>query len=87
MPVKTYPLYIDGEFVAPEASATLDVIDPSSIGVIPAFPTPVPPYVEAPRGGYKQSGIGRELGEWGVEEYLDVKQVHINLSEQPIGWY
>ena len=38
-------------------------------------------------GGYKQSGIGRELGKWGVEEYLHVKQVHINLSEQPIGWY
>ena len=46
-----------------------------------------PTYVEAPWGGYKQSGIGRELGKWGVEEYLHVKQVHINLSEQPIGWY
>jgi aldehyde dehydrogenase (NAD+) len=38
-------------------------------------------------GGYKQSGIGRELGKWGVEEYLHIKQVYINLSEQPIGWY
>jgi betaine-aldehyde dehydrogenase len=46
-----------------------------------------PTYVEAPWGGYKQSGIGRELGTWGVEEYLNVKQVHINLSEDPIGWY
>jgi betaine-aldehyde dehydrogenase len=46
-----------------------------------------PTYVEAPWGGYKQSGIGRELGKWGVEEYLHVKQVHINLSEQRIGWY
>jgi len=46
-----------------------------------------PTYVEAPWGGYKQSGIGRELGKWGVEEYLNVKQVFINLSEQPIGWY
>jgi betaine-aldehyde dehydrogenase len=46
-----------------------------------------PTYVEAPWGGYKQSGIGRELGVWGVEEYLHVKQVHINLNEQPIGWY
>jgi betaine-aldehyde dehydrogenase len=46
-----------------------------------------PTYVEAPWGGYKQSGIGRELGKWGVDEYLNVKQVFINLSEQPIGWY
>ena len=46
-----------------------------------------PTFVEAPWGGYKQSGIGRELGKWGVEEYLQVKQVHINLDEKPIGWY
>jgi betaine-aldehyde dehydrogenase len=46
-----------------------------------------PTYVEAPWGGYKMSGIGRELGPWGVEEYLQVKQVHVNLNEAPIGWY
>ncbi len=46
-----------------------------------------PTYVEAPWGGYKQSGFGRELGRWGIEEYLETKQVYINLNEQPIGWY
>jgi betaine-aldehyde dehydrogenase len=46
-----------------------------------------PTHVEAPWGGYKQSGFGRELGPWGIEEYLETKQVHINLNEQPIGWY
>src|SRR5258707_454814 len=46
-----------------------------------------PTYVEAPWGGYKQSGFGRELGPWGIEEYLETKQVYINLNEAPIGWY
>jgi len=46
-----------------------------------------PTYVEAPWGGYKQSGFGRELGPGGIEEYIETKQVHINLNEQPIGWY
>ena len=40
-----------------------------------------------PWGGYKASGFGRELGHWGVEEYLETKQVFINLDEKPIGWY
>jgi len=46
-----------------------------------------PTYVEAPWGGYKQSGFGRELGRWGMDEYLETKQVYINLNEDPIGWY
>src|SRR5258706_15885729 len=46
-----------------------------------------PTYVEAPWGGYKQSGFGRELGPWGIEEYLEAKPVYINLNEAPIGWY
>jgi betaine-aldehyde dehydrogenase len=46
-----------------------------------------PTYVELPWGGMMGSGFGRELGRWGIEEYLEVKQVHINLNEQPIGWY
>jgi betaine-aldehyde dehydrogenase len=46
-----------------------------------------PTYVEAPWGGYKQSGFGRELGVHGIDEYLETKQVYINLNEQPIGWY
>jgi betaine-aldehyde dehydrogenase len=46
-----------------------------------------PTFNELPWGGYKQSGIGRELGLYGIEEYLETKQVNINLDEAPIGWY
>jgi betaine-aldehyde dehydrogenase len=46
-----------------------------------------PTYNEAPWGGYKQSGIGRELGTFGYEEYTEVKQININLQVEPIGWF
>jgi len=46
-----------------------------------------PTYVEAPWGGMKMSGVGRELGLHGVDGYLEAKQVHINLNERPMGWY
>jgi betaine-aldehyde dehydrogenase len=46
-----------------------------------------PTFVESPWGGYKQSGTGRELGHYGIENFLETKQVHINLTEGPIGWY
>jgi betaine-aldehyde dehydrogenase len=46
-----------------------------------------PAPVEAPWGGYKQSGFGRELGPHGLDEYLEVKHVYINLDDRPIGWY
>jgi betaine-aldehyde dehydrogenase len=46
-----------------------------------------PTFSEAPWGGYKQSGIGRELGRWGLENYLEVKQVTRYRSAQPWGWY
>ncbi|MBI5211358.1 MAG: aldehyde dehydrogenase family protein [Elusimicrobia bacterium] len=46
-----------------------------------------PTFNELPWGGYKASGIGRELGLYGIEEYLETKQVNINLDEAPLGWY
>ena len=46
-----------------------------------------PTFTQAPWGGYKQSGIGRELGRWGFESYLETKQIMRYCSDQPWGWY
>lgn len=46
-----------------------------------------PTFAQAPWGGYKQSGVGRELGPWGLENYLETKQVTSFVSDRPWGWY
>ncbi len=46
-----------------------------------------PTFTEAPWGGVKESGVGRELGRWGLENYLETKQVTAYNSTAPWGWY
>ena len=36
--------------------------------------------IKAPFGGYKQSGLGREYGTYGLEEFLEVKSLQIPLG-------
>nr|GAT55592.1 aldehyde dehydrogenase [Mycena chlorophos] len=38
------------------------------------------PDPKVPFGGYKQSGIGRDLGEYALRHYTAVKAVHLNLG-------
>jgi betaine-aldehyde dehydrogenase len=33
------------------------------------------------------SGIGRELGSHGLEEYQEIKQINMNLTQEQLGWY
>jgi aldehyde dehydrogenase (NAD+) len=37
----------------------------------------------APFGGYKQSGVGREMGHHGLAEYTEVKHVHVGVEANP----
>ncbi|MBD1371857.1 betaine-aldehyde dehydrogenase [Hazenella sp. IB182357] len=46
-----------------------------------------PYFPQAPWGGYKQSGIGRELGKTGLEEYTEQKHIYKNLNPKPMGWF
>lgn len=46
-----------------------------------------PYFAQAPWGGYKQSGIGRELGKTGLEEYTELKHVYQNLKPEPLNWF
>jgi betaine-aldehyde dehydrogenase len=46
-----------------------------------------PAFSEAPWGGYKMSGIGRELGSHGLEEYQEIKQINMNLTQEQLCWY
>ncbi|MBL4954499.1 NAD-dependent succinate-semialdehyde dehydrogenase [Neobacillus sp. YIM B02564] len=40
----------------------------------------LPSVAQAPFGGYKESGIGREGGHFGIEEFLEVKYISIGLD-------
>ncbi|MDN0083739.1 aldehyde dehydrogenase family protein [Crenobacter sp. SG2305] len=46
-----------------------------------------PYFPEAPWGGYKASGIGRELARIGLDEYTELKHSYINLAPKPMGWF
>lgn len=44
-------------------------------------------YHESPWGGYKQGGIGRDVGTYGLEEYMEVRQINVNMSLAPLNDY
>ena len=41
----------------------------------------------APFGGYKKSGIGRETHKVMIEHYSQTKNIMINISDNPSGFY
>lgn len=79
--------YIGGDWVAPLAAGTMDVINPStarafaciSIGSSADVDNVHMNYPEwdtgTPFGGFKQSGNGREYAEFGLDDFLEIKGV------------
>lgn len=43
-------------------------------------------HAELPFGGYRESGIGRELGRLATEDYTETKTLHMHLGPRT-GWY
>ncbi|HEY0603107.1 MAG TPA: aldehyde dehydrogenase family protein [Herpetosiphonaceae bacterium] len=48
---------------------------------------PLTDNIAGPFGGMKQSGIGRELGEEGLDEFLETKHVHWDFEMHPKPWW
>jgi len=44
-------------------------------------------FTQAPWGGYKQSGLGRELGRLGLDEYTEVKHIFQNHQPKQVNWF
>jgi betaine-aldehyde dehydrogenase len=46
------------------------------------------PYLpQAEWGGFKQSGVGRELGPSGLDEYREAKHIYQNIDPRPQRWF
>jgi betaine-aldehyde dehydrogenase len=44
-------------------------------------------YPELPFGGYKESGLGRELGRFSIEEFTELKTVQLHLGPRTSWWH
>ncbi len=65
-------------FYARDISRVMRVAERLEFGIIGAN-DPIPSTAQAPFGGVKQSGIGREGGSVGIDEYLEVKYVSLGI--------
>ncbi|PAQ13734.1 succinate-semialdehyde dehydrogenase (NADP(+)) [Bacillaceae bacterium SAOS 7] len=56
----------------------IDIAEGLEYGII-GLNDGLPSVAQAPFGGYKESGLGREGGHYGIEEYLEIKYISLGL--------
>lgn len=59
-----------------EAFYISEALEYGIVGLNDGFPA----VAQAPFGGMKESGLGREGGYWGLEEFLETKYISLNLN-------
>jgi succinate-semialdehyde dehydrogenase/glutarate-semialdehyde dehydrogenase len=72
------PYGLAGYFYTNDLSRAFRVSEALEYGIV-GVNDGVPAVPHTPFGGVKQSGLGREGGPWGIEEYLEVKYVSMVL--------
>lgn len=68
------PYGLASYFYTRDASRVMRIAEALDYGIVGANDG-MPSTAQAPFGGMKQSGFGREGGKWGIEEYLEIKYV------------
>ncbi len=64
-----------------EQSQQADVADLARVGYTTVWSnTHIPLVNEMPHGGYKQSGYGKDMGIYSLEEYTQIKHVMASLD-------
>ncbi|MEH6943473.1 NAD-dependent succinate-semialdehyde dehydrogenase [Bacillus sp. JJ722] len=59
-------------------SAAVEIAEALDYGII-GLNDGLPSVAQAPFGGMKESGIGREGGKYGIEEYLEIKYISLKI--------
>lgn len=72
------PFGLAGYFYTRDVSRVMRVAEKLEFGIIGANDA-LPSVAHAPFGGVKQSGLGREGGSVGIDEYLEVKYLSLGL--------
>lgn len=72
------PFGLSAYFYTRDISRVMRVAERLEFGIIGANDA-LPSTAQAPFGGVKQSGLGREGGSMGIDEYLEVKYVSLGL--------